>query len=263
MEKTNKELLEEIARLRKENERLKENLRAKPNINIKIKRENAFDSIKNLLKRDTQSYQSLANKMNLSDRTLRTFVQWDSRDTSDKTLWILWDYFTEEFKNSYKDLALYRAYTNARKPEDREQIFKRLNSLFDEFLNEFYKIYDKKIYKIEEKWIVARWEVVDGWFLVHKESQGVRNYVKSANVKFLDKHRNDLISQWIIIREWDKIVFLQDYKFKSPSWAANIIVWSSANWRIRWKSEWITLKDSEPDLYKQLRKSNEILEDKN
>ena len=54
-------------------------------------------------------------------------------------------------KNSYKDLALYRAYTNANNLEEREQIYERLNSLFDDFLREFDKIYDKKLYSIKEK----------------------------------------------------------------------------------------------------------------
>ena len=139
---TEEELLKKIAELESENKRLKES----QGIKMSIWREDAFNSIKNLLERDTQSYQSLANKMGISDRTLRTFVLWDSEDTSDKTLGIMWEYFTEEFKSSYKDLALYRAYTNASYLEEREQIYERLNSLFDDFLREFDKIYDKKIY---------------------------------------------------------------------------------------------------------------------
>jgi hypothetical protein len=48
-------------------------------------------------------------------------------------------------------LALYRAYTNAKKPEEREQIYERFNTLFEDFLSEFDKIYDKKVYSIKEK----------------------------------------------------------------------------------------------------------------
>ena len=257
MNMTEEQLLKKIAELERENRRLKES----QNLKVNIDRSDAFNSIRNLLERDTQSYQALASKVGISDRTLRMLAGWDSDNTSDKTLWILWDYFTEEFKNSYKDLALYRAYTNAKKPEEREQIYERFNTLFEDFLSEFDKIYDKKVYSIKEKWIVATWEVIDGWFLVHKWSQGVRDYVKSANVEFLDKKRNALISEWMIKRDWDKIIFLEDCKFNSPSWAANMIVWSSANWRTRWKSEWVALKDAEPDLYEQERMTNKPLSD--
>lgn len=244
---TEEELLKKIAELESENKRLKES----QGIKMSIWREDAFNSIKNLLERDTQSYQSLANKMGISDRTLRTFVLWDSEDTSDKTLGIMWEYFTEEFKSSYKDLALYRAYTNASNLEEREQIYERLNSLFDDFLREFDKIYDKKIYSIKEKWIVATWEVVSWWFMVHKWSEWVRDYVKSANAELFNRKRESLIAEWIIRREWDKIVFLEDYTFNTPSWAARMIVWSFANWRIRRRSEWVTLRDAEPELYEQ------------
>lgn len=257
MNTTEEELLKKIAELERENRRLKEN----QEIKLNIRRTDAFNSIKNLLERDTQSYQALANKMNISDRTLRMFALWDSDDTSDKTLWILWDYFTEEFKSSYKHIALYRAYANAGKPEEREQIYERLNSLFDDFLSEFNKIYDKRIYTIKEKWIVARWEVVGGWFLVHKWSEGVRDYVRSVNGEIFERRREALISEWVIKRDWDKIIFLQDYKFNSPSWAARMIIWSFANWRIRWKSEWVALKDLEPELYEQERMFNRPVTD--
>ncbi len=70
MSMTEEELLKKIAELEKENKRLKE----RQSFRASIRREDAYEAVKNLLKRDMQNYQVLAEKMNISDRTLRMFA---------------------------------------------------------------------------------------------------------------------------------------------------------------------------------------------
>jgi transcriptional regulator with PAS, ATPase and Fis domain len=67
MNMTEEQLLKKIAELERENRRLKES----QNLKVNIDRSDAFNSIRNLLERDTQSYQALASKVGISDRTLR------------------------------------------------------------------------------------------------------------------------------------------------------------------------------------------------
>lgn len=93
----------------------------------------------------------------------------------------------------------------------------------------------------------AKWIYTDEWFLMLKWSRWpikLQDHVIENKGKAL-KYRPKLIDQWIIVEEWNSIVFTQDHLFDSPSWAWSVISWGNPNWRSRWKDEnWKTLDEN-------------------
>ena len=61
------------------------------------------------------------------------------------------------------------------------------------------------------------------------------------------KARKELYLDWVIEKDASThtVTFLQDYTFRSPSAAAEVICWRPVNWWSKWKSEWKTLDELE------------------
>ena len=72
-------------------------------------------------------------------------------------------------------------------------------------------------------------------FVVFRNSEIATETVESYRERGLDKLRNELIKNEIIVQVDDKLVFKSDWLFSSPSAAANVIMGRSANGLKEWK----------------------------
>ena len=234
------EMLKRLQKLEEENKRLKEKNKSS------LTKEDAFDALKQLIALSTQTYSSLWESMNMSDRTLRNFIWWAPNDASEKTYWIIWDYFSKQLKESQKQLLRYRAYTSAPDDEQRAELYNKLSKAYDNMLNSMEWLIYKRIYTIDERNFKASWEYVDGWFLVYKWSELSYHVLDTENIRIL-RARKELYLDWIIEKDSSehKVTFLKDYTFRSPSAAAEVICWRPVNWWSKWKSEWNSLDELE------------------
>lgn len=76
-------------------------------------------------------------------------------------------------------------------------------------------------------------EVADG-FVVLKGSRARGSEVESIH-DLLSDLRKQLLERGVLIAEGDALVFTQDFRFRSPSSAAGVLVGGSANGRLAWK----------------------------
>jgi len=115
-------------------------------------------------------------------------------------------------------------------------------NLWFDFLKESKKSKDKNkiLYSLTNRWSKWKWEYLQDWFLVYKDSRGPKELVDSQikNKWTAYTNRPKLLERWIIREEWDEIVFNCDYLFNSPSTAAIIITWRAMNWWKSWKNQW-------------------------
>ena len=234
------EMLKRLQELEEENKRLKEKNKSS------LTKEYAFDALKQLIASSTQTYSSLWESMNMSDRTLRNFIWWAPNDASEKTYWIIWDYFSKQLKESQKQLLRYRAYASAPDDEQRAELYKKLCTAYDNMLRTLEWLIHKRIYTIDERNFKATWEYVDGWFLVYKWSELSYHVLDDTNIRIM-RARKELYLDWIIEKDAQTrtVTFLKDYTFKSPTAAAEVICWRAVNWWSKWKSEWKTLDELE------------------
>ena len=234
------EMLKRLQELEEENKRLKEKNKSS------LTKEDAFDALKQLIASSTQTYSSLWESMDMSDRTLRNFVWWTPDDGSEKTYWIIWDYFSKQLKESQKQLLRYRAYASAPDDEQRAELYKKLCTAYDNMLRTLEWLIHKRIYTIDERNFKATWEYVDGWFLVYKWSELSYHVLDDTNIRIM-RARKELYLDWIIEKDAQTrtVTFLKDYTFKSPTAAAEVICWRAVNWWSKWKSEWKTLDELE------------------
>ena len=233
---TKEEMLKRIKELEDENKKLKSKSSST------LSKEDAFEALKNLITWFTQNYSSLWEWMDMSDRTLRNFVSWSADDASEKTYWIIWDYFNKQLRETYQELLRYRAYASAPDDEQRAELYKKLSTAYDGMLSSLEWLIHKRIYTIDERNFKATWEYVNGWFVVYKWSELSYHVLDDSNVRIM-RARKELYMDWIIEKDSNthKVYFLQDFKFRSPSAAAEVICWRPVNWRSKWKSEWKTL----------------------
>jgi hypothetical protein len=184
--------------------------------------------------------------MDMSDRTLRNFVWWAPDGASEKTYWIIWDYFSKQLKESQKQLLRYRAYASAPDDEQRAELYKKLCTAYDNMLRILEWLIHKRIYTIDERNFKATWEYVDDWFLVYKWSELSYHVLDDTNIRIM-RGRKELYLDWIIEKDAQTrtVTFLRDYTFKSPTAAAEVICWRAVNWWSKWKSEWKTLDELE------------------
>lgn len=234
------EMLKRIQELEDENKKLKNK------VSPTLTKEDAFDALKNLITWFTQTYSSLWESMDMSDRTLRNFVSWNADNASEKTYWIIWDYFNKHLKEVQKELLRYRAYTSAPDDEQRAELYKKLSKAYDDMLNNLEWLIHKRIYTIDEKNFKASGEYINGSFLVYKWSELSYHVYDETNIRIM-KARKELYLDWIIEKDASTytVIFLQDYTFRSPSAAAEVICGRAVNWRSKWKSEWKTLDELE------------------
>lgn len=85
-------------------------------------------------------------------------------------------------------------------------------------------------------------------FVVFKGSEIATETVQSYLDKGLDKLRNELIEEGVIQKQNDKLIFVKDYLFSSPSAASMVIMGRSANGLQEWKSKTgISLRELEKE----------------
>ena len=234
------EILKRLQELEEENKRLK----AKNGSTLT--KEDAFDALKILITGSTQTYSSLWESMDISDRTLRNFVWWSPDDASEKTYWMIWDYYNKQLKEAYQHLLRYRAYTSAPDDEQRAELYKKLSAAYDNMLKSLEGLIHKRIYTIDERNFKATWEYIDGWFLVYKWSELSYHVLDDTNIRIM-RARKELYLDWVIVKDSQThtVTFLKDYTFRSPSAAAEVICWRPVNWWSKWKSEGKTLDELE------------------
>jgi hypothetical protein len=85
--------------------------------------------------------------------------------------------------------------------------------------------------------------------------------VKSYREKGLNKLRDELIENEIIVKVEDKLVFKSDYLFSSPSAAAMVIMGRSANGLLEWKdSSGKALRDIEKQEISKANKQIQLVD---
>jgi len=238
------EMLKRLQELEEENRMLREQ-------NSKISKpvltkDDAFAALKELINQSTQTYTSLWESLNMSDRTLRNFVSWTADDASEKTYWLLWEHYNKQLREFGLKLLCYRAYASAPDDEQRAELYNKLSKAYDNMLNSMEWLIYKRIYTIDERNFKASWEYVDGWFLVYKWSELSYHVLDTENIRIM-RARKELYLDWIIEKDSSehKVTFLKDYTFRSPSAAAEVICWRPVNWWSKWKSEWKSLDELE------------------
>lgn len=106
---------------------------------------------------------------------------------------------------------------------------------------------EKNMYYLRTKWSNAKWIYNDEWFLVLKWSKGIKEIIPFQIKQWhIARNRNIMLEWWIIVEIDEWFEFTQDYLFKTPTSACNIISWWNYNWWIEWKNKnWVTLKEVE------------------
>lgn len=107
---------------------------------------------------------------------------------------------------------------------------------------------DSDVYFLNARWSSAKWVYTEEWFVVLKWSEWPLDMQESVikNKAYAYRNRPKLLDKWIIKEVKDKIVFIKDYVFNSPSGAADLIWWWSFNWRsVRKNKTWLTLWEVE------------------
>jgi hypothetical protein len=95
-------------------------------------------------------------------------------------------------------------------------------------------------------------------FVVFKNSEVAIGTVESYRKKGLNKLRDELIENGVIIKKGDGLIFNQDFLFSSPSAAAMVIMGRSANGLIEWKdSSGSILRDIEEQEISQANKQTQ------
>ena len=94
---------------------------------------------------------------------------------------------------------------------------------------------DEKLYINATRGANAKGKRTSDGFVVFRDSEIATDTVKSYREKGLNKLRDELIENEIIVKVEDKLVFKSDYLFSSPSAAAMVIMGRSANGLLEWK----------------------------
>ncbi|MBD2626820.1 GIY-YIG nuclease family protein [Trichormus variabilis] len=94
---------------------------------------------------------------------------------------------------------------------------------------------DEKLYIKAARGANAEGKRTSDGFVVFRNSEIAADTVKHYSERGLDKLRNELIENKIIVKSDDKLVFQSDYLFNSPSAAAKVIMGRSANGLLEWK----------------------------
>jgi len=99
---------------------------------------------------------------------------------------------------------------------------------------------EENIFYLTARWADAKWTYTEEGFVVFKWSkwpaEPVKSFKKYVSSSF--KLREKLLQQWILRIEKDYIILTKDYKFSSPSTAADVIIWRSSNWWKDWKNKY-------------------------
>lgn len=94
---------------------------------------------------------------------------------------------------------------------------------------------DEILYINTNRGAKARGKRTPDGFVVFRDSEIATDTVKSYREKGLNKLRDELIENEIIVKVENKLIFKSDYLFSSPSAAAMVIMGRSANGLQEWK----------------------------
>lgn len=94
---------------------------------------------------------------------------------------------------------------------------------------------EEKLYIKAARGADAKGKRTSDGFVVFRDSEIATDTVKSYREKGLNKLRDELIENKIIVKVEDKLIFKSDYLFSSPSAAAMVIMGRSANGLLEWK----------------------------
>jgi len=94
---------------------------------------------------------------------------------------------------------------------------------------------EEKLYIKAARGADAKGKRTSDGFVVFRNSEIATDTVKSYREKGLNKLRDELIENKIIVKVEDKLIFKSDYLFSSPSAAAMVIMGRSANGLLEWK----------------------------
>ena len=118
---------------------------------------------------------------------------------------------------------------------------------------------DEKLYINATRGANAKGKRTSDGFVVFRNSEIATDTVKSYREKGLNKLRDELIENEIIVKVEDKLVFKSDYLFSSPSAAAMVIMGRSANGLLEWKdSSGKALRDIEKQEISKANKQTPI-----
>jgi len=116
---------------------------------------------------------------------------------------------------------------------------------------------DEKLYINATRGANAKGKRTSDGFVVFHGSEIATDTVQSYRDKGLNKLRDELIENEIIVKIEDKLVFKSDYLFSSPSAAAMVIMGRSANGLLEWKdSSGKALRDIEKQEISKANKQN-------
>lgn len=103
---------------------------------------------------------------------------------------------------------------------------------------------NENLYYLKSRWSDWVWFYNEEWFIVLKWSKISPKEIISYQKElwYIENNRERLVENWIILN-W---IFTNDYLFKTPTSACNIIAWWNQNWWIEWKNkDWKTLDEIE------------------
>ena len=92
----------------------------------------------------------------------------------------------------------------------------------------------KDLLFLSERGAKGKGQEADDGFVVLTGSQARAEETASIQ-KYLSEMRQQLLSRQVLKKEKGVLVFTQDYRFKSPSTAAGVLVGGAANGRLAWK----------------------------
>lgn len=120
---------------------------------------------------------------------------------------------------------------------------------------------DEKLYINATRGANAKGKRTSDGFVVFRNSEIATDTVKSYREKGLNKLRDELIDNEIIVKVEDKLVFKSDYLFSSPSAAAMVIMGRSANGLLEWKdSSGKALRDIEKQEISKANKQIQLVD---
>ncbi|GBO52013.1 hypothetical protein APA_4318 [Pseudanabaena sp. lw0831] len=120
---------------------------------------------------------------------------------------------------------------------------------------------DEKLYINATRGANAKGKRASDGFVVFRNSEIATDTVKSYREKGLNKLRDELIENEIIVKVEDKLVFKSDYLFSSPSAAAMVIMGRSANGLLEWKdSSGKALRDIEKQEISKANKQIQLVD---
>ena len=93
-----------------------------------------------------------------------------------------------------------------------------------------------EIWHLSGRGAVAKATLTDEGIVVHKGSSCSKDFTPSAQGMYFEKIRQNMLKDGILKITDDGIIFMEDYRFKSPSGAAAVVTGRHANGWIEWKN---------------------------